>query len=312
MLIDLPAGLFQELQNLQELYLQSNMLTFLPYDTFYGLGKLITLQLGDNRLKSLDRRLFKDLENLESLNLYSNEFGILDKDILRGLTFLKTLHFASAGLFMLDYDIFKDNKMLEHIELNDNKLTQVPNVKELTHLNYLNLRDNVLTNIDAQSFEGFAVNAELFVSQHEICDCFVPIDLKCDASGTRSPYLTCERLLSGRSLVILIWLIGVNALCGNLFVVIWRRQTSQNKVQDTLLSSLALSDLLMGIYLLVIASADVYFGQDFPNAIKSLEIRYHLQSCWSTVYYFKWSFSVLCDVDKYWQIYLHKVSIYSS
>ena len=201
--------------------------------------------------------------------LYSNEFGILDKDILRGLTFLKTLHFASAGLFMLDYDIFKDNKMLEHIELNDNKLTQVPNVKELTHLNYLNLRDNVLTNIDAQSFEGFAVNAELFVSQHEICDCFVPIDLKCDASGTRSPYLTCERLLSGRSLVILIWLIGVNALCGNLFVVIWRRQTSQNKVQDTLLSSLALSDLLMGIYLLVIASADVYFGQDFPMQSKA-------------------------------------------
>ena len=119
--------------------------------------------------------------------------------------------------------------MLEHIELNDNKLTQVPNFKELAHLTYLDLRDNALTNIDAQSFVGIAISTELFVSQHEICNCFVPVDLKCDASGIRSPYLTCERLLSDRSLVILIWFIGVNALCGNLFVVIWRHQTKIRK-----------------------------------------------------------------------------------
>ena len=265
MLVDLPAGLFQGLTNLQELYLQSNMLTFLPYDSFYGLGRLMTLQLGDNRLKSLDKRLFKDLKNLQSLNLYWNEFGLLEKNILRGLIFLKFLFLSSCGLFMLDNEIFKDNKMLEHIELDGNRLTQVPNLKGLTHLNYLNLRYNVLANVDAQSFVGFAKSAELFVSQHEICDCFVPIDLKCDASSRRSPYLTCERLLSDRSLVILIWVIGVNALCGNLFVVIWRLHSSQkNKVQDSLLTNLALSDLLMGIYLLVIASADLYFGQNFP------------------------------------------------
>ena len=37
-----------------------------------------------------------------------------------------------------------------------------------------------------------------------------------------------------------------------------------SNVQGIFLTNLALSDLLMGIYLLIIASADIYVGENFP------------------------------------------------
>ena len=73
----------------------------------------------------------------------------------------------------------------------------------------------------------------------------------------------------------MMWLIGINALGGNVFVLCWRkikhgknkvgsRKSDTNLVQSFLLSNLAMSDLLMGIYMLLIASADIYFGDNFP------------------------------------------------
>ena len=92
----------------------------------------------------------------------------------------------------------------------------------------------------------------------------------CEASGERSPYLTCDRLLSDRVLVVLMWLIGLNALGGNAFVLVFKMLASERKsVQDILLSSLALSDLLMGIYMIIVASADIYFGDYFPMSAES-------------------------------------------
>ena len=68
----------------------------------------------------------------------------------------------------------------------------------------------------------------------------------CDAFS-KIPYLTCDRLLSDRVLVAFMWLIGINALAGNIFVLAWRKsQTLKNiKAQAVLLSNLAMSDLLI-------------------------------------------------------------------
>ena len=50
-------------------------------------------------------------------------------------------------------------------------------------------------------------------------------------------------------------------------MLLWRQLKEgghENKVQGILLSNLALSDLLMGIYMIIIASADAYYGEYFP------------------------------------------------
>ena len=61
------------------------------------------------------------------------------------------------------------------------------------------------------------------------------------------------------------WLIGLNAIAGNIFVFLWqKRHTRPNKVFTLLLCNLAASDFLMGIYMVIITSADLYFGDNFP------------------------------------------------
>ena len=99
----------------------------------------------------------------------------------------------------------------------------------------------------------------------------------CEAEGERSSYLTCDRLLSDRVLVVLMWLIGLNALGGNIFVLIWKRLASdRNSVQNLLLTNLALSDFLMGIYMILIASADIFFGEKFPMKAESWEVWHNM------------------------------------
>ncbi|XP_072051733.1 G-protein coupled receptor GRL101-like [Amphiura filiformis] len=118
--------------------------------------------------------------------------------------------------------------------------------------------------IDNNTFIGFPTQTVIVVSQSEICECYLASD-NCKAAEARSPYLTCDRLMSDRVLLGVMWLIGLSAIGGNLFVLC-RKKTKQEKgkIQIFLLSNLALSDLIIGIYMLIIASADIYFGEYFP------------------------------------------------
>ena len=56
-----------------------------------------------------------------------------------------------------------------------------------------------------------------------------------------------------------IWVLGMLACAGNLFVVIWRVRTERAKVSSFFIINLGMSDFLMGVYMLIIASVDVYY-----------------------------------------------------
>ena len=122
-----------------------------------------------------------------------------------------------------------------------------------------------MTEVSKNSFAKLSILAEALVIQQEICECYIPTHVNCTATEERSPYLTCERLLSNQGLAVMIWIIGVNALVGNGFMLVLKQiSIKTSKVQDIFLTNVALSDLLMGINLLIIASADIYFGEYFP------------------------------------------------
>ena len=88
---------------------------------------------------------------------------------------------------------------------------------------------------------------------------------------------TSSRLLSHISVTIFMFIFAFCTIVGNVFVLFWRRQRrlQENKVQSILLGNLAVSDLLMGIYLIIIAVADITIGDDInPNNIEVLEFSY--------------------------------------
>ncbi len=66
---------------------------------------------------------------------------------------------------------------------------------------------------------------------------------------------------------VFMWILGFSALIGNIFVIIWRqREKARNETQAVhsfFVLNLAMSDLLMGFYMLIIATVDIYYGDKY-------------------------------------------------
>ena len=263
---NLPKILFSKLHSLKELYLGNNtLLLSLDSTLFQGLSNLQVLYLRDIGIEKISARFFWDLSNLKALSLRHNRLTKLDRSQFQNMINLEVLYLNKNQLEALDLYLFRDTVNLHLLHLAENKLTNIPNLSNLKYLNYINLQNNSLIMLDKNSFVNLSKHTEVVVSQPEICECYVSAEINCSALNVRSPYLTCDRLLSDRTLVVIMWLIGLNALCGNMFVLMWKKKKKdRNKIQTFLLSNLAMSDFLMGIYMLLIASVDIYFGEYFP------------------------------------------------
>ena len=80
-------------------------------------------------------------------------------------------------------------------------------------------------------------------------------------------FSSCTDLMRFPILRVFIWILGISALIGNGFVILWRLRPNQKKTRKSsssesmsiLVFNLAIADGLMGIYMLLIASADMYY-----------------------------------------------------
>ena len=263
---DLPDVFFINLTSLRELYISHNELHVLGKNAFQTLSQLENLDLSFNRLMSLPTGVFQHLYDLKALDLQGNQLTSIDYLHINDKYHLQVLNLAENYLTMLLTNMFSSLLNLTFIDISHNNLKVIPHLAHLKKLQILKLEDNKLSKVDKNTFNGIPFYASVTADQHEICDCFIPYVKDCTAIQEKSDYLTCDRLLSNKVLMVFTWLFGFCAIFGNTGVIIWRiiHFRKQHKVQSILLTNLAVSDLLMGIYLLLIASADVYFGYFFP------------------------------------------------
>ena len=91
-----------------------------------------------------------------------------------------------------------------------------------------------------------------------------------DCVSPENEFSSCDDLMKNRILRVFIWILGLFALVGNAFVITVRlRVREDNAVHSLLLTNLAVADLLMGVYLLIIAIKDIQWqGEYFKHDIK--------------------------------------------
>ena len=261
----LPKGLFMGQANLVVLTLETNWIISLHENLFNETTKLTQLWCCCNSLVQLSNNLFKRLSNLQALDLADNKIMEINKEMFRYLTNLRYLYLSNNRFKALNIDLFHYTSQIAFLDLSGNELLNIPDISHLEQLFYVNVKGNTLTDITDETFFNLSNQAELIAGQHEVCECYVSKDIQCTAVEDRSSFLTCDRLLSDKVLVVVMWLIGLNAIAGNIFVLCQRKfKSGENKVQNFLLGNLAMSDLLMGVYMLLVASADIYFGGHFP------------------------------------------------
>ena len=106
-----------------------------------------------------------------------------------------------------------------------------------------------------------------YVNDPRLC-CVAPAGVECSYQDIPHPLFTCRRtFLQNMAIRVSIWVLGVLALIGNGFVIFTRirieANTSVEKVQSTFITNLAVSDFLMGIYMLILAGMDINIGESY-------------------------------------------------
>ena len=267
-MVSLPIRLFSGLDKLSLLSMGNNKLGSLPSELFHGLHELTSLHLDNNVLDSLPAGLLDDLDSLVTLNLEHNSLVSLPTELFPNvLSYFRRLYLADNKLKFLSFHLFDNLVNLVLLDLSNNRLTHIPRLGQMSQLSTLYLVDNPLTGITIDHFDTIPETATIVVDQSVLCVCYLNSSDTCFNTKERSSYLTCNTLLSLTVLSIFTWILGISATLGNSFVLLWKQSKHggrENNVQSILLSNLAASDLLMGVYMIIIASADTYYGKYFP------------------------------------------------
>ncbi|XP_041453055.1 uncharacterized protein LOC121406105 [Lytechinus variegatus] len=120
------------------------------------------------------------------------------------------------------------------------------------------LTANILNGLESLQF--------ISISDYRIC-CLLKdaVNAKCIKTSSPGPNESCGKLLPGRTLTILAWILSSSALTGNAAVILLRLIDNKLKVAEVtnrFLIGQAVADLFMGIYMVLITSADVQNGKD--------------------------------------------------
>ena len=155
---ELPDGVFDGLDNLERLVLNHNNLGALTVGVFDGLANLRELSLNGNNLGALTVGVFDGLDNLERLGLGGNSLTELTVGVFDGLANLRELSLNGNNLGALTVGVFDGLDNLERLGLGGNSLTELPvDVFDgLANLRELSLNGNNLTTLSVGVFDGLA------------------------------------------------------------------------------------------------------------------------------------------------------------
>ncbi|XP_072014299.1 G-protein coupled receptor GRL101-like [Amphiura filiformis] len=171
----------------------------------------------------------------------------------------------------------------------------------LSSLQFLDIRGTLIKRPTPEIFQALHQLDALYSDKYVFC-CMVR-DLASVTECLPEPdqFSSCEDLMRSQVLRIFMWILGISALLGNGFVIFWRiiphgqdkaKKSEANIVQSTLVLNLAMADGLMGVYMLIIASADMIYRGVY------------------IVYAEDWQESIICKVAGFLSVLSSETSVF--
>lgn len=227
---------------------------------FDDLYNLEILDLSYNKIEALLSYTFQNLNRLKRLILTGNPITVIEGRAFTGLFSVTRLNLAKLKLNEIEPYACSDLTSLSYLNLSSNKIPTLPNkaINNLPNLTILDIRNNEIGLLEPTAFENLNIKV-LYTDAFRFC-CAANITLpgvKC--TPEHDEFSSCFDLMANSYLQIAIWVLGIMALVGNLGVLIYRLTHDRQLVTSFLITNLSISDLLMGIYLLIIACADTYY-----------------------------------------------------
>nr|XP_046913755.1 G-protein coupled receptor GRL101-like isoform X1 [Dermatophagoides farinae] len=256
--LNLTLNMFNRLDRMHMIDLSDNQIKFILPGLFRKLWKLRILHLRKNLIETIESYTFTGLPNLGTF-LNGNHIRLIREHAFSGLASLKTLDLSNQHITSLQKNSFSGLRSLKNLDLSNNQINELPDgvFSGLSSVISIDLRGNKIKSVGSKAFQGMNALKQITFDEFHFC-CLVRHVKQCYPEPNE--FSSCEDLMSNTILRICIWCLGSIALIGNMFVILWRlRYKTINRVHSFLIINLALGDLLMGIYLLIIASVDSYY-----------------------------------------------------
>ena len=188
----LPNRFFRGL-SISKLFLFENKISEVSWDLFQE-SKVEELRLDSNNLRELPDQLFQGLQ-LQMLNLFDNHIKHLSVNIFSGLSSLKHISLQKNDLVAIE-TIFKDLVQLQYVDLRDNKLSNLPSLlfKGLHALNVIRLSNNSITNLPPLIFEDLYNLEHLDLGKNKIA--FIDAELFQTFPKVQQIYLNQNQLIT--------------------------------------------------------------------------------------------------------------------
>ena len=268
---DIHPELFHGLLELTEPQLGHNSIAEIHPLQFQRIRRLSTLGLEYNRLTSFESEVFDEfLGKLEYLDFSHNNLIKVTLPLDARLVKLKYLSFASNNLSHFQNGMFQNKyRLIIYLDLSENRIKyfnfQLVFTNESQPLvGTIDLRKNNLYLVNSESFKGFKESTYILFDNAATC-CFI-LSSRCTATILLSPFLTCGKLIPNQVQRVSMWILGIFAILSNACVLCHNyRRKQDNSIQIFFISNLSISDLLLGVYMLMIVSADRYYQDYFPS-----------------------------------------------
>ncbi|PAA85960.1 hypothetical protein BOX15_Mlig009194g3 [Macrostomum lignano] len=268
------------------LYLSGNTQVSAKPGDFDHLSLLGLLEMRSIGLKEIAVGLFFYLVNLRYLDLSNNEISIIPGHVWAGLVHLNTLLIRGNPIVTIESFGFAHLPLVVDLDLSNMSIASLPNyfLFDSNSTRHLNLSRNPLKSIEEMAFTGGPHQLNTLDLSGTGQDVYIPIGtfsklsrldnlytdsfkFCCLADGIAvnctppaDGFSSCDDLLGDLAQQVMVWIFGCLALFGNLFVIAWRVvKKLLKKTTDFLILNLSLADLLMGVYLLIIAGTDTSY-----------------------------------------------------
>ncbi|XP_041452478.1 G-protein coupled receptor GRL101-like [Lytechinus variegatus] len=271
-LTHLTPGVFDGLVRLKKLILAHNKITFIEAWTFKGLSYLNYLYLESNAIHEFSEGCFKGLVRIKSIDLENNTISHVRAGAFKDVG--QTLErFLLHGNLMtsINASMFTGLRNLQRINFNNNQLRYI---EPGAFHNLSTVTDLVISSLSPEPyllypgiFDGLDSLTALYVYDQRLC-CLLPTYVLCVVQKPAHPLFTCRKtFLQNTTIKVFIWILGLSALFGNIFVITLRIRsrsvTTVGKIQSMFITNLAVSDFFMGIYMVLIAVMDIYIGESY-------------------------------------------------
>ncbi|XP_061179593.1 G-protein coupled receptor GRL101-like [Saccostrea echinata] len=226
----------------QMLHLQHNLITSLNYtlDKTQSEARLQYLDLSYNKIFSINNEDLEELPNLLYLILHENRLTHIQEKAFDKLT------------------------KLIHLDLSNNNLRNLNrgHFLYLSRLQYLNIQNNDVKVIEGM-FDSLMNILYLQVDSYTLCCAQPKAVSKIQCLAPVNEISSCYNLIDLHILRIIIWYIALLALFGNMSGIFYRLYHVKKKsvtTFDIYSLNLGLADFFMGVYLYIIAGANIAFS----------------------------------------------------